>query len=80
MPLSRVSPKQNKQDTTHTKTKNMTLTNTMLESFTKCLIPHLEILPTHTYLIELNKYINACAASLYCYLVNEKVRYLIITS
>ena len=58
----------------------MTVTDTVLDSFADCPIPPPEGNPTHTYLTDLNGYLNACAASVHCDLGNGKVRYLALTA
>ena len=58
----------------------MTVTDTVLDSFAECPIPPLEGNPTHTYLTDLNGYLNACAASVHCDLGNGKVGYLALTA
>ena len=58
----------------------MALTDTVLETFAECPIPPLEGPPTHTYLTDLNGYLNACAASVHCDLGNGTVGYLILTA
>ena len=58
----------------------MALTDIVLETFAECPIPPLEGSPTHTYLTDLNGYLNACAASVHCDLGNGTVGYLILTA
>ena len=58
----------------------MALTNTVLETFSKCPIQPLEGPPTHTYLRNLDGYLNAYAALVHSNLGNGKVRYLIFTA
>ena len=58
----------------------MALIDTVLETFAECPIPLLEGPPTHTYLTDLNRYLNAYAASVHWDLGNGTVGYLILTA
>ena len=52
----------------------------ILSTFPECPIAPLEGVPTHTYMTEVNGFLNACAASVYCNLGNGTVGYLVLTS
>ena len=43
-------------------------------------IAPLEGVPTHTYMTEVNGFLNACAASVHCNLGNGTVGYLVLTA
>ena len=60
--------------------KMTTLTETILSTFSECPIAPLEGVPTHTYMTELNGFLNACAASVHCNLGNGTVGYLVLTA
>ena len=53
---------------------------TILSKFPKCPITPLEGVPTHTYMTEVNGFLNASAASVHCNLDNSTVGYLVLTS
>ena len=57
-----------------------TLTETILSTFPECPIAPLEGVPTHTYMTEVNGFMNACAASVHCNLGNGTVGYLVLTA
>ena len=57
-----------------------TLTETILSTFPECPIDALEGVPTHTYMTEVNGFLNACAASVHCNLGNGNVGYLVLTA
>ena len=57
-----------------------TLTETILSTFTEFLIAPLEGVHTHTYMTEVNGFLNACAASVHCNLGNGTVGYLVLTA
>ena len=46
----------------------------------ECPIAPLEGVPTHTYMTEVNGFLNACAASVHCNLGKGTVGYLVLTS
>ena len=52
----------------------------ILSTFPECPIAPLEVVPTHTYMTEVNGFLNACAASVHCNLGNGTVGYLMITA
>ena len=56
-----------------------TLTETILSTFPECPIAPLEGVPTHTYMAEVNGFLNACAASVHGNLGNGTVGYLVLT-
>ena len=57
-----------------------TSTETILSTFPECPITPLEGVPTHTYMTEVNGFLNACAASVHCNLGNGTVGYLVLTA
>ena len=57
-----------------------TSTEKILSTFLECLITPLEGVPTHTYMTEVNGFLNACAASVHCNLGNVTVGYLVLTA
>ena len=57
-----------------------TSTESILSTFTECPIAPLEGVPTHTYMPEVNGFLNACAASVHYNLGNGTVGYLVLTS
>ena len=57
-----------------------TLTETILFTFPECPIAPLEGVPTHTYMTEVNGFLNACAASVHFNLGNGTVGYLVLTA
>ena len=57
-----------------------TLKETILATFLEFPIAPLEGVPTHTYMTEVNGFLNACAASVHCNLGNGTVGYLVLTS
>ena len=57
-----------------------TSTETILSTFPECLIAPLEGVPTHTYMTEVNGFLNACAASVHCDLGKGTVGYLVLTA
>ena len=57
-----------------------TSTETILSTFPECPIAPLEGVPTHTYMTEVNGFLNACAASVHCNLGNGTVGYLVLTA
>ena len=57
-----------------------TFTETILSTFPECPIALLEGVPTHTYMTEVNGFLNACAASVHCNLGNVTVGYLVLTA
>ena len=57
-----------------------TSTETILSTFPECPISLLEGVPTHTYMTEVNGFLNACAASVHCNLGNGTVGYLVLTA
>ena len=57
-----------------------TLIETILSTFPECLIAVLEGIPTHTYMTEVNGFLNACAASVHCNLGNGTAGYLMLTA
>ena len=57
-----------------------TSTETILSTFPECTIAPLESVPTHTYMTEVNGFLNACAASVHCNLGNGTVGYLVLTA
>ena len=57
-----------------------TLIETILSTFSECPIAPLEGVPTHTYMKEVNGFLNACAASVYCNFGNGTVGYLVLTA
>ena len=58
----------------------MTLTETILSTFPECPFAPLEGVPTHTYMTEVNGFLNVCAASVHCNLGNGTVGYLVLTA
>ena len=58
----------------------MTSTEYILSTFLECPIAPLEGIPTHTFMTEVNGFLNACAASVHCNLGNSTVGYLLITA
>ena len=57
-----------------------TLTKTLLSTFLECPIAPLEGVPTHTYMMEVNGFLNACTSSVHCNLGNGTVGYLVLTA
>ena len=57
-----------------------TSTETILSTFPECPIAPLEGIPRHTYMKEVNGFLNACAASVHCNLGNDTVGYLVLTA
>ena len=57
-----------------------TSTETILSTFPEFPIAPLEGVPTHTYMTEVNGFLNACAASVHCNLGNGTVGYLVLTA
>ena len=57
-----------------------TSTETILSTFPECPIAPLEGVSTHTYMTEVNGFLNACAASVNCNLGNGTVGYLVLTA
>ena len=57
-----------------------TLTETILSTFPECPIAPLEVVPTHTYMTEVNGFLNSCAASVHFNLGNGTVGYLVLTA
>ena len=53
---------------------------TILASFAEFPLPPPDVNPTHSYLTEFNRYLNACSASVHINLYNEAVGYLAITA
>ena len=51
---------------------------TILSKFPECPIAPLEGVPTHTYMTEVNGFLNACTASVHCNLGNGTVGYLVL--
>ena len=56
-----------------------TLTESILSTFPECPIAPLEGVHTHTFMTEVNGFLNACAASVYCDLGNVTIGYLVLT-
>ena len=56
------------------------LTETILSTFPECPIAPLEGVPTHTYMKEVNGFLNACVASVHFKLGNGTVGYLVLTA
>ena len=56
------------------------LTETILSTFPECPIAPLEGVPTHTYMMEVNGFLNACTASVHCNLGYGTVGYLVLTA
>ena len=52
----------------------------ILSTFPECPIAPLEGVPTHTYMMEVNGFMIACAASVHCNLGKGTVGYLVLTS
>ena len=57
-----------------------TSTETILSTFPEYPIAPLEGVPTHTYMTEVNGFMNACAASVHCNLGNGTLGYLVLTA
>ena len=57
-----------------------TLTEKILSTFPECPIAPLEGVPTHTYMAEVNGFLNACATYVHCNLGNGTVGYLVLTA
>ena len=57
-----------------------TFTESILSTFPECPIAPLEGVPTHTYMTEVNGYLNTCVASVHCNLSNGTVGYLVLTA
>ena len=57
-----------------------TSTESILSTFPECPIAPLEGVPTHTYMTEVNGFMNACAASVNCYIGIGTVGYLVLTA
>ena len=57
-----------------------TSAESILSTFPKCPIAPLEGVPTHTYMTEVNGFLNSCAASVHCNLGNGTVGYLVLTA
>ena len=57
-----------------------TSTETIFSTFPECPIAPLEGVPTHTYMTEVNGFLNACAASVHCNLGNGTIGYLVLTA
>ena len=57
-----------------------TSTETILSTFPEFPIAPLEGVPMHTYMTEVNDFLNARAASVYCKLGNGTVGYLVLTA
>ena len=57
-----------------------TSTETILSTFPECPIAPLEGVPTHTYMTEVNGFLNACAASVHYNIGNGTVGYLVLTA
>ena len=51
-----------------------------MSTFPECLIVPLEGVPMHTYMTEVNGFLNACAASVHFNLGNGTVGYLVLTA
>ena len=51
-----------------------------MSTFPECPIAPLEGVPTHTYMTEVNGFLNACAVSVHCNLSNGTVGYLVLTA
>ena len=60
--------------------KKKTLTEKILSTFPECPIAPIEGVPTHTYMTEVNVFLNACTASVHCNLGNGTVGYLVLTA
>ena len=52
----------------------------ILSTFPECPIAPLEGVPMHTYMTEVNGFLNACSAPVHCYLGNGIVGYLVLTA
>ena len=50
----------------------------ILSTFPEFPIAPLEGVPTHTYMTEVNGFLNTCAASVHCNLGNDTVGYLVL--
>ena len=57
-----------------------TSTETIFSTFPECPIAPLEGVPMHTYMTEVNGFLNVCAASVHCNLGNGTVGYLVLTA
>ena len=57
-----------------------TSTESILSTFPECPIAPLEGVPTHTYMMEVNDFLNACASSVHCILGNGTIGYLVLTA
>ena len=57
-----------------------TSTESILSTFPECPIAPLEGVPTHTFMTEVNGFLNACAASVHCNLGNGTLVYLVLTA
>ena len=58
----------------------ITPTKSILSTFLECPIAPLEGVPTHTFMTEVNGFMNTCAASVHSNLGNGTVGYLVITA
>ena len=58
----------------------MTSTESIFSTFLECPIAPLEGVPTHTYMTEVNGFLNAYTASVHCNLGNGTVGYLVLTA
>ena len=58
----------------------VTSTESILSTFLECPIAPLEGVPTHTFMTEVNRFLNACAASVHYNIGNGTVGYLVITA
>ena len=57
-----------------------TSTEAILSTFPECPIAPIEGVPTHTYMTDVNGFLNACAASVHCNMGNGTVGYLVLTA
>ena len=55
-----------------------TSVKSILSTFLECPIAPLEGVPTHTYMTEVNVFLNACASSVHCNLGNGTVGYCVL--
>ena len=57
-----------------------TSTESIFSTFPECLIATIQGVPTHTYMTEVNGFMNAYAASVHCNIGNGTVGYLVLTA
>ena len=57
-----------------------TSTGSILSTFPECPIAPLEGVPTHTFMTEVNGFLNACAVSVHCNIVYGTLGYLVLTA